>query len=121
MHFAGRLNYADYLRLLQVSSAHIYLTYPFVLSWSLMESMAASCIVIGSRTAPVEEVITHKENGLLVDFFDIEEINDAVTTALNDGDDVKQMQHNARRVVSQKYDLTRQCLPKLKEVLIGKH
>src|SRR5204863_9549807 len=65
----GRLEFPDYLALLQLSSVHVYLTYPFVLSWSLVEAMSAGCLIVASRTAPVEEVISDGVHGLLVDFF----------------------------------------------------
>lgn len=68
--FPGRLDYQTYLRVLQRSDAHVYLTYPFVASWSLRESLAIGCALIGSDTQPVREFVTHGENGLLVPFFD---------------------------------------------------
>jgi glycosyltransferase involved in cell wall biosynthesis len=82
VYFLGQIPYASYRKLLQVSAAHVYLTYPFVLSWSMLEAMACSCLVIGSNTAPVREVIRDRENGVLVDFFDGEALARSVTKAL---------------------------------------
>ena len=75
--FLGKLLYADYLSVLQISSAHVYLTVSFVLSWSMLEVMAAGCVVIVSDTSPVREVI-NGVNGALVDFFSPTEIADKV-------------------------------------------
>jgi len=109
VQFTGRIPYADYVRLLQRSSAHIYLTYPFVLSWSMLEAMSAGCMVVGSRTPPVEEVIRDGENGLLVDFFSPEAIAETVDRAL--GMDQRPLRERARATVLERYDLRRVCLP----------
>ncbi len=69
VHFVGRRAYEDYLGILQVSAVHVYLTYPFVLSWSLLESMSVGCVIVGSDTAPVRELIQDGRNGFLVPFF----------------------------------------------------
>ena len=81
-HFLGRIPRAQYINVLQVSAAHVYLTYPFVLSWSLLEAMACGASVIASDTAPVREVITDGVNGVLVPFFDVPAIADRVSYAL---------------------------------------
>ena len=111
IHFLGRLPYPQYLAMLRISSAHIYLTYPFVLSWSLLEAMAAGCAVVASRTAPVEEVIRDGVNGHLVDFFDTDALADRVCEALAHPEDEEQIRVNARRTVIERYDLKTVCLP----------
>ncbi len=118
----GRIPYADYLALLRISSAHVYLTYPFVLSWSMLEAMAAGAVVVGSRTAPVEEVITHGENGLLADFFSPRDIAAQVERALDDAQGAQALRERARRTVVERFDLKRVCLPqqlRLLEELVG--
>ncbi|MFE1598265.1 glycosyltransferase family 4 protein [Methylobacterium sp. ID0610] len=110
VHFVGRVPYATYLNLLQVSAAHVYLTYPFVLSWSMLEAMAAGCVVIGSATAPVEEVIRDGENGVLVDFFSPGAIAGAVVRALAEPEAHRPLRAAARRT-AEGYDLKRICLP----------
>ena len=112
IHFTGRLSYPDYVNALQVSSAHIYLTYPFVLSWSLLEAMSAGCLVIGSDTAPVREVLNN-ENGLLVPFFDIEQLAERVIEALTNPRQFRSIRAQARRTILDQYDLARICLPKM--------
>jgi glycosyltransferase involved in cell wall biosynthesis len=111
VHFLGKVPYSHFVRLLQVSSVHVYLTYPFVLSWSMLEAMAAGCVVVGSRTAPVEEVIRDGENGLLVDFFSPENIAERVIEALAKPDAFRKIRENARRTIVEDYDLRTICLP----------
>ena len=89
----------------QLSAVHLYLTYPFVLSWSMLEAMAAGCLVIGSRTPPVEEVITDGENGLLVDFFSPDEMADRVDEALDHPDKMAPIRRAARQTVVDHYAL----------------
>ena len=112
IHFTGRLSYADYLSALQISSAHIYLTYPFVLSWSLLEALSAGCVVIGSDTAPVREVLNDK-NGLLVPFFDIEQLAQRVIEVLTYPRRFHSIRVQARQTILDQYDLARICLPKM--------
>jgi glycosyltransferase involved in cell wall biosynthesis len=113
VHFLGHLPYQQYLTVLQISTVHVYLTYPFVLSWSLVEAMAAGCLIIGSRSAPVEEVICDGENGQLVDFFDVEGLGNRIANALaGDGDGVNDsIRAAARQTVIARYELNSVCLP----------
>lgn len=118
VHFLGKVPYTTYLKILQVSSVHVYLTYPFVLSWSMLEAMSAGCLLIASKTSPVEEVIRDGENGFLVDFFSEAEISERVVTALEAGrNGYALLRKNARRTIVEKYDLRTICLPAQLELL----
>jgi len=112
MHFTGKIPHAQLLALMSLSSAHVYLTYPFVLSWSMLEAMSCGCLVIGSRTAPVEEVIEHERNGLLVDFFSPDALAGTVVRALEDPSAMVPLREAARRTAQERYDLKRVCLPR---------
>jgi glycosyltransferase involved in cell wall biosynthesis len=116
LHFTGPLSYRDYLRALQVSAAHVYLTYPFVLSWSLMESLSAGCVVIGSQTAPVSEVIDG-QNGILTPFFDLEALADRVIDVLACPHQYQHMREKARSTIVDRYDLHRVCLPAMRSLI----
>lgn len=115
IHFLGKVPYDQFLRIAQLSRAHVYLTYPFVLSWSLLEAMACGAVVIGSATPPVEEVIKDGSNGMLVDFFDPKTVADRVVEALervrDDPDSLAALRGAARRTVVERFDLSRVCLP----------
>lgn len=111
VHFTGRIPYAQYLALLQLSSLHIYLTVPFVLSWSCIEAMSAGCLVLGSATPPVEEVITDQVNGLLCDFHSPEDIAEKAIAALAAGRGLDDLRRLARETVLDRYDL-KLCLPR---------
>ena len=111
VHFLGKVPYADYLKVLQVSRAHAYFTYPFVLSWSLLESMAAGCTVIASATPPVLEASRDGETALLFDFFDQRQFVEHTVNALTSPEDFRMLGLNARQHVIEHYDLKRKCLP----------
>lgn len=115
--FVGKLPYADYLKVLQISAAHVYLTYPFVLSWSMLESMAAGCLLVASDTAPVKEVIEDGQNGLLVDFFDHDQLANKVAEVLASPEKYKPLRDQARRTIIEQYDLRTICLPKMLDTL----
>ena len=105
IHFLGRVPYIALRALFRVSSAHVYLTYPFVLSWSMLEAMSCESLLIASRTAPVEEVITHNENGLLVDFFDRDALVESLDKALASPAEFENVRKAARETVLQRFDL----------------
>ena len=116
VHFTGCLDYTSFLKLLQISQAHVYLTYPFVLSWSLLEAMSTACGIVGSNTAPVQEVIQNGHNGLLVDFFNPKGIAEAVDQLLRDRKLAKQLGQQARKDALARYSLER-CLPRQLELI----
>ncbi|WP_353428881.1 glycosyltransferase [Paracoccus denitrificans] len=113
VHFMGRVPYPQYLALLQVSRVHCYLTYPFVLSWSLTEAMAAGCYVVGSDTEPVRELVRDGKNGRLVPFFDQLALEVALIRGLAGDPDAARLQAAARETILQGYDLHRHSLPQL--------
>ena len=115
VHFLGKVPYPDFVSLLQVSRAHAYLTYPFVLSWSMLEAMAAGCLVVGSRTPPVEELIRDGQNGLLVDFFDVKAWSARLIEALAEPEKFARLRAQARRDIQAGYDLQSVCLPQMVE------
>ena len=108
VHFMGYVPYETHLRILQVSSAHIYLTVPFVLSWSMLEAMASQCVIIGSKTPPVEEFIKEGRNGLLADFFSPDQIADRVDEVLDHPDRMRQLGEAARCDIVEHYEVKEQ-------------
>ncbi len=107
LHFTGSLPYSQYLQVIQASSVHVYLTRPFVLSWSMLEVMSTGGLVLGSKTPPVEEVIEDGVNGLLVDFFAIDRIVERIEEVLNSPDKMADLRVKARATIQDKYDLSK--------------
>ena len=103
LHFTGLLPRNQYREVLLASSVHVYLTVPFVLSWSLIEAMSAGCFVVASDTAPVREVIRNGENGRLVDFFDTEGLAEGICDALDSPDATAEVREGARRTAVERY------------------
>ena len=111
--FIGNIDYKYFIPLLQLSMVHVYLTYPFVLSWSLLEAMACGCSIVASNTAPLREAIIDNETGLLIDFFNSDQLANAVINLLDHPDLRASLGQNARAAAIAKYDLTTICLPKM--------
>lgn len=110
VHFVDKLPYEEYLKLLQISSVHIYLTYPFILSWSFIDAMSVGCCIVSSKTPPVMEVMEDNKNGLLVDFFNVGELVNKVEYALNHKAEMQVLRNNARQTIIEKYSMDI-CLP----------
>jgi glycosyltransferase involved in cell wall biosynthesis len=107
LHFTGLLPYGDYLTLLRASSAHVYLSVPFCLSWSLLEAMAVGCPVVASDTAPVREVMEDGRNGVLVDFFDHRALAERVNEVLDHPAAFADRRALARRTIEERYALAK--------------
>ena len=112
VHFLGQLPYHFFIPLLQLSTVHVYLTYPFVLSWSLLEAMSAGCAIVASDTEPLREAIVHNETGMLVNFFDPAALAQSVCELLNNPEERTRLSANARVFAQANYDLQTVCLPK---------
>jgi len=110
--FLGRIPYKHYMAVMQLSTVHVYLTYPFVLSWSLLEAMSMGCAIVASDTKPLHEAVMQNKTGRLVDFFDIDGIADQVTDLLGNAAERQRLGNNAREFAVRKYDLQTVCLPK---------
>lgn len=111
VHFLGHLPYEHFVSLLQLSTVHVYLTYPFVLSWSLLEAMSAGCSIVASDTSPVREAITHDLTGRLVPFLEPDALASAIVDLLGDATARARLGTNARALARDRYDLQRVCLP----------
>jgi glycosyltransferase involved in cell wall biosynthesis len=117
IHFLGHVPYARYLQVLQVSKVHVYLTYPFILSWSLLEAMAVGCLIIASQTAPVEEVIQDGHNGLLVPFHWPQVLAGQVVDVMANPDRHKHLPAMAQQTVRERFDFTTVVLPRHLQLL----
>ena len=116
VHFLPQLPYDDFVSLLQVSRVHVYLTFPFVLSWSLVEAMAIGCVIVASDTAPVREAITHEQNGLLTPFHDPEALAEKITGVLADPARFEPLRQAARETALTRFDKG-DCLKRALELL----
>jgi glycosyltransferase involved in cell wall biosynthesis len=105
IHWLGTLPYDQLITLFQVSAAHLYLTYPFVLSWSMLEAMASGVSLVASDTMPVREVVRDGFNGRLVDFHSPRAVADALHATLDAKDGNASLRANARQTVLERYDL----------------
>jgi glycosyltransferase involved in cell wall biosynthesis len=112
VHFLGNIPYENFLSLLKISTVHVYLTYPFVLSWSLLEAMSAGCTILASETAPVLEAIRQNETGRLINFFDTAALTDNLCDLLEDTKTRETLGTNARLFARENYDLKSICLPR---------
>ena len=112
VHFLGNVPYTAFIPLLQLSSVHVYLTYPFVLSWSLLEAMSVGCAILASDTQPLHEAIKHNETGRLVNFFDVQKLASEVCALLDDPEERVRLGANARAFAQANYDLQTVCLPR---------
>jgi glycosyltransferase involved in cell wall biosynthesis len=111
VHFLGHVPYQYFIPLLQLSSVHVYLTYPFVLSWSLLEAMSAGCAIVASDTQPLREAILQNETGRLVNFFDPAALTREVCALLDNPSERHRLGSNARAFAQSHYDLQSVCLP----------
>ncbi len=123
VHFTGSITHDKFIKLMQMTSCHVYLTYPFVLSWSLLEAMACEAPIVGSNTAPVTELIKNGSNGMITDFFSPTDIADSVTELINNKSLSESYGKNARQTILRDYSLD-DCLEKqinLIKMLTGKN
>jgi glycosyltransferase involved in cell wall biosynthesis len=118
--FTGQILEEQLVQILSLSDLHIYLTMPFVLSWSIMDALACGCTVLGSDTAPVREMIQHEQNGLLADFADVEGLTRLALRVLDDPEQFRPLGQAGVQMIDQKYSLERTA-PRLLDLLQRVH
>jgi glycosyltransferase involved in cell wall biosynthesis len=111
VHFVGRVDHQKMIDILSMGAAHVYYTYPFTLSWSLVEAMACECLVLGSDTAPVRDAIEDGVNGRLLDFFDVDALTQAMIDAVRHPERYVAMRRRARETAFESFDLNTKGLP----------
>ena len=111
VEFLGHVPYQYFIPLLQISTVHVYLTYPFVLSWSLLESMSAGCAIVASNTQPLKEAIQHDKTGRIFDFFSPKELVKEICYLLDNPKERERLGQNARNFAQKNYDLKNICMP----------
>ena len=112
VHFLGNVPYHHFIPLLQLSTVHVYLTYPFVLSWSLLEAMSVGCAIVASDTLPLHEAIRHDETGRLVDFLMRRPWRARCRACWMRPQERQRLSENARQFARANYDLNTVCLPR---------
>lgn len=110
--FLGRLTTGELARLFSISDLHVYLTVPFVLSWSLMDALSCGATVLASNVGPVREMVRHEQNGLLADFFDLDTMTELAMKVLDDPEAFRPLGEAGTRMIRDHYSLE-QCLPKM--------
>lgn len=104
VHFVGHVDHARMIDILSIGAAHVYYTYPFTLSWSLVEAMACECLILASDTAPVRDAIRPEENGVLLDFFDVDALSRAMIDAVRNPERYREMRRRARAAALSHFD-----------------
>lgn len=113
VHFVGGLSFSDYINLLQISSVHVYATFPYILSWSILNALATGCCVVASSTPPVLEVIKDNYNGLLYDFYNIDQLVEKVEYALVNQDKMQVIRANARQSILDNYEIMKMLVAQM--------
>ena len=118
VHFVGHLSREEYQTVLQASTVHVYLTRPFILSWSMMEAMSFGCALVASKTPPVEEMIEDGKNGLLANFRSPQHIAQRVEELLDDEELRNRLGRAARETILDHYDV-KNCVRKQADMIFG--
>jgi glycosyltransferase involved in cell wall biosynthesis len=119
VHFTGLVSRKDMIKIFQASDVHLYLTVPFVLSWSALEAMSCGCLIVANDTEPVREFMTHEQNALLVNMDNAESIVEGLERALDQGNQLQALRRRAREIVVSVLDAKTIAFPKTKAFFEG--